>query len=106
MSIRSDAIKGIGEDILAELRQQANDVGKSLTGALDEVGEYIGERVAHLSTVVGEPGFREALTAERDSICLRAAGRAVIEADLLDARLLASAQTGLMVASRLLLLIP
>lgn len=103
---KHEALKLIGEDILSELRQQAMDVGQSLTGSLEEVGEYIGERVAHLSTVVGEPGFREALTAERDSICLKAAGRAVIEADLLDARLLASAQTGLMVASRLLVLIP
>lgn len=104
MATRQEVLKAVGEDLLEQIRQQAREVGESLQPSLDEVSDYIAERAAHLATVVGEPGFEKILYAERDNVLLKAAGRAVVEADKLDARLLASAQAGLAIAARLIAL--
>lgn len=104
MATREEILKAVGEDLLEQIRQQAMEVGESLQPALDEVADYIAERAEHLSKVVGEPGFERILLVERNNVILKAATRTVVEADKLDARLLASAQAGLAIAARLIAL--
>ncbi len=102
MPTKEEALKQIGDDFVALIKNQAEQIGEGLVDDLDSVSEYAAQRAEHLSTVVGEPGFDQALIAERDSIAIRIAIRAVDSADDFDNRLLAVVRGGLSIAANAL----
>lgn len=71
----------------AYLQEQAVATGQDLLATAEEVAEYAAGRAQHLSTLVNEPGFNEALAAERDNLALFAGLRGVDSADAVDARI-------------------
>lgn len=81
-----DTFEQLGEDFLALVTTQAQEIGVELTDDLQGAAQFASERAAHLSTIVGEPGFSEALTAERDAVALRVTSAAIDRADALDQR--------------------
>lgn len=96
---RNEGLKQVGESLVALLVGEAQQVGEAIVEDLDAVATYAAERAEHLATVVGEPGFEQALQAERDNIAIRAALRTVESADNLDERILRVTSTGLQMAA-------
>jgi hypothetical protein len=76
MPDKAEILKAIGQDILTEIRKQATDVGATFEDSVEDVAAFISSKAQELSTAVGKPGFDEALMAARDSVLLKAAGRA------------------------------
>lgn len=64
-------------------------VGAGLEAGRAEVAEYAAQRTLHLSTIVDQPGFEEAVVAERDNVALAAGIAAVDVADEADRNFLA-----------------
>ena len=89
-----------GEELVRTLVDAAGRLGVTLQGDLNAVREYAGERMLHLSTIVDEPGYGEALLAEATSVALRAAGAAVDAADALDRELLGIVSGALAIGAR------
>lgn len=75
------------EEFVRQIEGTAARLGLTLEGNMDEVRALTSERMMHLSTIVDEPGYGEALLAETLRIALRAAGGAVDSADALDREL-------------------
>ena len=96
----SETLKLFGQDIVDQIRLEAESLGVALATDLQGVAEYAATRADHLSLAIGEPGFDLALKAERDSLALKAAVAGVQRADQVDARILAVAQGGLALAAR------
>ncbi len=94
----------IVEDFIALLKQHAAEVGQELKGDLEAVKAYAAERMAHLSAIVGQPGFAMALRAERDNVGLKAVSAAVARADAVDARVLSLIEGALAIGARALAL--
>lgn len=94
-------------DIAVELekliRSNAKELGADLKADVTSMSMYAAQRATHLSTLVGQPGFEEAVIAERDSVALRAGISAVRAADRMDQRILAILQTVLTVGAKALL---
>ena len=99
---RDDVLASLADELLGELYSEAAEIGQGLSDAVDEVAEYTAARIDHLAGIVGEPGFFEAVRAERDSVLLKAAAGAVAEADALDRRLASVVSAGLRVGARAL----
>jgi len=97
-----DTMNQLGQEFVELLRTNAVESGRELITDLNEVKDYAAARMAHLSTIVAQPGFREALIAERDNVALKAAGRAINRADAFDARILAITEGALAIGSRAL----
>lgn len=102
MADRKELLKELGRDLLEQLREQAAAAGKAFQPALDEVQDFIAAKAEELSAAYGKPGFDEALIAARDSVLLKAAGRAVIEADKFDEMMRTAAYAGLRITALLL----
>lgn len=93
-----------------DLSQDFNDVltaavrntGVELSKATAEVANYTALRAAHLSTIVGQVGFDEAVAAERDNVALFAGIAAVTEAKAADSRLLGLIEGILFIGARAL----
>lgn len=100
--MNNETLKDITDDFVKSLREHAIDAGKELVGDLNEVRDYVAARMQHLAKAVTEPGFRAALIAERDSIAMKAAGRAIDRADAFDARIAGIIEGTLIVGSRAL----
>lgn len=98
----SRASELIADEFVDLLRRHGKEVGEDLVSDLNAVAEYAAQRVDHLSRCASEPGFREALIAERDNVAMRAALRTVARADDLDARILAITETALQIGARVL----
>ena len=75
-------------DIGTLLEAAAQEVGLDLQRSAAEVATYIAGRTAHLSTIVEQAGFHEALIAEADSVAIYAGVNAVSAADDADRRLI------------------
>lgn len=69
------------ETALSELRIE-------LSQSTQMIAAYTAERAAFLATLVGQPGYPEAVIAERDSVALRAGIASVAQADSADQRML------------------
>lgn len=70
------------------LDDAVGELGTELEEGHDVLAAYMSERALHLSTIVGEPGFGQAVTAERNSVAMRAGLQAAAAADSVDAHLL------------------
>lgn len=84
------------------LKESLTSIGKEAEFNAKEVAQYAIQRAEHLSTIVGETGFEEALLAERDNVALKAGIYATRTADLADHRLLGAIQGTLSFASKLI----
>lgn len=78
----------------------AERIGVPLEGNLSEVREYAAARMLHLSLIVGEPGYAEALEVEALNVALMAAGSAVDSADEVDSMIIAFVFHALVMGSR------
>jgi len=87
------------KDQLKELLETTlKEAGMSLEQDAQELLAYTQERINHLQSMVGQPGFDEAVLVERDNVLLKAGLIAAGEADQMDARILALIQGILLVA--------
>lgn len=77
----------LAQELERTLQDSAQRLGIELQGNLDDVRGYAAERMLHLSSIVDEPGYHEALVAETVNVALAAAGEAVDSADALDREL-------------------
>ncbi len=93
-------------DVIHDLEKLLTDAiaetGVSLQKGAAELAAYAAERSAHLATLVDDPGFQEAVRAERDAVALEAGITAVQQADAADARIVGVIQGGLALAARLI----
>lgn len=98
---REQSLERIGEDLVGLIVDQAREVGQAVADDLDAVALYASQRADHLSLVLasGEPGFEDALVAERDNVVLRAAVASVERADDLDSRILTVASRAIRIAA-------
>lgn len=78
----------LAEELERTLRNTAARLGVELKDNLDDVRGYASERMLHLSGIVDEPGYDEALVAEAVNVALAAAGETVESADDVDRELL------------------
>lgn len=87
-------------DLVEILKFEASAAGRDLTTALDDIRLYTVQRAAHLSTLVGQPGFQDAVRMERDNVALHAGIIASQQADVTDHRILGIIQAGLAILAR------
>lgn len=92
----------LAADLGVQLSTTANRLGLTLQGNADAWRAYAAERMLHLSTIVGEAGYGEALQAEAVNVAMRAAGSAVDSADALDREIIGTIAGGLAVGARAL----
>jgi hypothetical protein len=95
MSAASDAFRDLINATTARLNVE-------LTTSLDDVQAYAAERMNHLSLIVHEPGYDEALVAEAMNVMLVATGHTVDAADAVDRELFGFIGGGLRIAAALL----
>jgi len=96
---KSESLEIMGRDLADIIIDNAAAVGVSLGAAASELAEYAAHRADALSLAVGEPGFDQALEAERDNVALKAAAGAVEQADQVDSRVLATIARSLRIAA-------
>lgn len=89
------SIQGLLEDALAE-------TGVSLTKGAEELALYAAGRSAHLATLVDDPGFDQAVRAERDAVALEAGLSAVRQGDAADAQIVGIIQGAIAMGARAL----
>ena len=70
------------------LEEAAIETGKELKADLVEIQSYVEQRIVHLSRIIDQPGYREALIGERDALALMVGVRAFDQADAADQRLI------------------
>lgn len=92
----------IGAELAAMIQGTAKDLGITLKMDGVTFAQHTAARVAHLGTIVGKPGFEDALKAERDSLALRAGVLAVRAADVVDSRIVGLIQAALSIGARAL----
>lgn len=92
----------VEKEFVALLSDAATRLGRRLGGNAQELTKYAGERARHLAGLVGQPGFEEALTAERDNLVLMAGGLLIEAGDAADAELVGIIGGALGMAARLL----
>jgi hypothetical protein len=93
----------VGKELVDALSGAVNRLGKSLEGSVDELRTYAAERMLHLSTLIGQKGYQEALLAERDNVALKAGILAVDAGDRADAELLGLITGAIAVGARALI---
>ena len=89
-------------DLGAQLEATAQRLGMSLEGNADAWRAYAAERMLHLSTIIDQPGYAEAVATEAINVAMQAAGGAVNSADALDREIVGTVTGGLVVGARAL----
>lgn len=92
MSAGADEVMGLGQEFLTLMVRHADELGVELSGDLQLVRGYATDRMLHLSRILDQRGYADALDAEVVNVLLVAAGRGVARADALDDRLKALAK--------------
>lgn len=92
----------LANDLGATLEATAQRLGMNLAGDAQAWRIYAAERMLHLSTILAEPGYQEAVVTEAVNVALKAAGAAVDNADALDRELIGVVAGGLVVGARAL----
>lgn len=70
------------------IEDAVKETGVELTQTAAHVAAYMNERAIHLASISGQPGFDQALRAERNNVALRAGISVAHNADQADARML------------------
>jgi len=99
-------MKKVGEDFLALITSNLTGLGSDLAVSAEELATYSASRAAHLASIMDEPGFSEAVAAEKDNVALRAGIASVNAASASEARLLGVLEGGLVLGARALSGIP
>jgi len=84
------------------LSTSAEELGLELEGTARDLAVYAAERTAYLSTLVGQPGFEQAVVAERANVALRAGIAAIDSADAAQSRFLGVIQGALSIGAKAL----
>lgn len=92
----------LAADLGAQLEATAKRLGMSLRGNGEKWRAYAAERMLHLSGIVDQPGYGEAVVAAALNTALEAAGGAVDSADQLDREFVGTIAGGLVVGARAL----
>lgn len=79
-----------------------DETGASFGNATDAVALYMAERTAYLATLIGQPGYGQAVIAERDNVVLNAALNVVDAADISRDRLIGLVQGALTIGAQAL----
>lgn len=79
-----------------------SETGASLKESSQEVAAYAASRAAFLSTIVGQPGFEQAVIAERDNVALFAGVVAVGQAVAVQAKIVGIIQGALFMGAQAL----
>lgn len=87
-------------DLKGALESAITATGASLKKTAAEVALYTAQRTAHLAALAGQPGFEEAVAAERDAVAMFAGIASVGEADAADARLLGLIEGALIIGAK------
>lgn len=87
------------EQFKATLREALDELEVSLEVDLNDLSAYMSQRALYLSTIVGLPGFPDALIAERDNVALEAGIQSVEAATAVDRQLLGVIQGALRIAA-------
>lgn len=82
------------------LRAALRETRADLSINADELILYTAERAAHLTTLLGQPGFQRAVVAERNNVAMRAGLDATLQAEAADARLVGVIQGVLLGVAR------
>jgi uncharacterized YccA/Bax inhibitor family protein len=78
----------VADDFVALIKDQAAEIGRDLGDNLEEVRQYAASRMLHLSAIIEQPGYLEAVRAERDNVALKLGLAAVAVGDAADQRLI------------------
>tara|TARA_R110000822_G_scaffold120633_3_gene254144 strand:- start:7173 stop:7460 length:288 start_codon:yes stop_codon:yes gene_type:complete len=62
----------VAEEFLALIEDAVAETGTDLAETKELVAGYMAERATHLSTIAHEPGFGQAVIAERNNVAMRA----------------------------------
>lgn len=92
----------LGNELVSTIEETARQLGRDLSVDLTELRAYSAQRMMHLSTIIDEPGYFEALEAERDNVALKAGIRLVDAADRIDRQLIGIVAGALAVGARAL----
>lgn len=84
------------EDVLKDALEET---GAELGVSAHDLALYMTERSLHLSTIAHEPGFDQALRAERNNVALRAGLELDDNATTFDAQIIGIIQGGLALAA-------
>lgn len=87
-------------ELASLLNATYTEFGTSFPGDIHEVTTYAEKRTLHLSTLVGNPGYEQAVLAERDNIALKAGIVAAVASDRMDQRVLGVIQSAISVAAK------
>lgn len=81
------------------LEDAVKETGADIEESLDTVVLFMSERALHLSTIAHEPGFTQALRAERNRVAIHAGLSVAEDADSSDHRILGLIQGALALAA-------
>lgn len=84
-----------GKDLSQQVSDLANELKIELKVSAELLAHYIADRLSHLRVASAEPGYQDAVVAERDSILLYATGQTVDGADAADTKITAAVTNGL-----------
>ncbi len=94
--------KNIEPDFEDLLEEAAKSTGVELVNGAKEVAAYAAQRAAVLATLVGRPGYQQAVIAERDNVALFAGVSGVDKADAGQQRLIGIIQGALALGAKAL----
>lgn len=92
----------VGLELKTMLADAAKRLGRNLNGNLEEVRVYAATRMLHLSGLIGQPGYQEALLAERDNVAMMAGIAGINAADAADRELIGAIGGGMALGARML----
>jgi hypothetical protein len=81
------------------LKDAIKETGVTMTQSAKEVAQYMHDRALHLSSIVDQPGFDQALRAERNSVAMRAGLKLADNAEAADQRIIGIIQGALGIAA-------
>lgn len=70
-----------------DLQHEFQQILSGVVDNVEHVARYAAERAAHLASIIGEPGYAEAVEIEVQNVALRAGISAVDSADAADAQI-------------------
>lgn len=96
----------VGKEFLDSVMATAARLGVELQGDVEVARNYAAARMLHLSNIVEEPGYAEALAAETVNVALKVAGEAVDSADQVDREIFGFVGGALAMGARVLAAAP
>ena len=76
----------VAKEFLDMITDAVEETGADLTESKEEIAAYAAERAQHLSTIAHEPGFGQAVVAERNNVAMRAGIEISDDAAAVDSR--------------------